>query len=251
MKIDTEIRLEEAATYYGILPFFRNNIKGFSVEEMTTPELLFGGNEYEGCWEWKGPVIRNRTTAYGKFFRKKAGFVSLELLPYFLKMRRSEVAIPPGSVDEMIYDIISVNDRMTSTDLRETMLGKPRRRTACDLPDITSPMSGIGPGFPADGAAEGKRPSRHTLEAPLQRLQMGGYLCISDFRYKQTKRGERYGWGVAEYSTPEMLFDSERLTVDLSPEECREYIVDYVMERFPGATKQKLYKLFAYLKKNI
>lgn len=234
--ITSQIELEEAAIRYGVLPFFRNNIKGFSVEEMLAPGLLFGGNEFEGAWEWKGPVVRNRTSAYGKFFRKKAGFVSRELLPYFLKYRRSQFKIPPASTDEMIYDIIEINDAMTSTELRETLLGAPRRRRACDLPELRPDIDiGLQEG--------GKRPSRHTLETPLQRLQMGGWLCISDFRYKLTKRGERYGWGVAQYSTPEMLFDREELTTDLTPEECLDYIVDYVHSRYPRASESQLRKL--------
>lgn len=237
MKIRTQEELERAALEYGILPFFPNNIKGFSVEEMTTPALLFGGNEYEGCWEWKGPVVRKRTTAYGKFFRKKAGFVSLELLPYFLKMRRSETPIPAGSTDEMIYDIISINDRMTSTDLRETLIGKPKRRTAFDLPELASEI-----GAASSGTFE-KRPGRHSIEGPLQRLQMGGRICISDFRYKQTRRGERYGWGVAEYSTPEMLFDSDALHTDLNPEECLEFIIERVAKKYRKASPEALKKL--------
>ena len=235
MIITSQIELEEAAVKLGILPFFPNNIKGFSVEEMTPPGLLFGGNEYEGAWEWKGPVVRNRTTAYGKFFRRKAGFVSRDLLPYFLKYRRSFHPVPQASTEEMVYDIIEINDAMTSTDLRETLLGKPRKRTAFDLPALDG-----APAIGANVSPGGKRPSRSALEAPLQRLQMGGWLCISDFRYKTTRRGERYGWGVAEYSTPEMLFGRDELAVELSPEESLEYMVDYVGSRFPRATAQQM-----------
>lgn len=235
MIITSQQDLEKAAVELGILPFFRNNIKGFSVEEMTPPRLLFGGNEYEGCWEWKGPVIRKRTTAYGKFFRRKAGFVSRELLPYFLTFRRGTVKVAPGSTDEMIYDIIDINDGMTSTDLRQSLLGAPRRRSAADLPSASPDVA-----YPA---AAGKKSGRHLLEAPLQRLQMGGRLCISDFRYKLTRHGERYGWGVAEYSTPESLFPGESLYVDMSPQECLEYITDYVGKRFPRASAEQLRKL--------
>lgn len=236
MRITSQSELEEAAVSLGILPFFRNNIPGFSIEEMTPPKLIFGGNEYEGCWEWKGPVVRRRTTAYGKFFRRKAGYVSRELLPYFLTMRRATVAVAEGSTEELLLDIISINDSMTSTDLRQSLLGMPRRRTAEDLPDAPSaPFAETGAG--------GKKPSRHTLEAPLQRLQMGGRICISDFRYKTTRKGERYGWGVAEYSTPEALFGPESLAVDLSPEECMEHIIDHVSSRFPAATPAQLRRL--------
>lgn len=234
MLITTMSELEEAAIKYGILPFFRNNIKGFSVAEMTPPGLLFGGNEYEGCWEWKGPVVRTRTSAYGKFFRRKAGFVSLELLPYFLKFRKEAYPLKPDSTDEMIYDIISFNDRMSSTELRQTLNGAPRKRKACDIPDLETEIQ-----------PERKRPSRHSVEGPLQRLQMGGRICISDFKYKMTRKGERYGWGVAEYSTPETLFERTDLSVDLSSEECLDYMVEFIQRKFPGATRDKLVKLLS------
>ncbi|MCH5217859.1 MAG: hypothetical protein J1F07_04830 [Muribaculaceae bacterium] len=240
MRILTIDDLEGAALKYGLLPFFRNNIKGFSIEEMTPPALIFGGNDDEGCWEWKGPVIRRRTTMYGKFFRRKAGFVSRELIPYFLKMRRDSGIVTPGSTDEMIFDIISINDRMTSTELRETLIGKPKRRTAYDLPELEATSD---PGFNLTSEKGAGKPSRHTLEGPLQRLQMGGHVCISDFRYKQTRRGERYGWGVAEYSTPEMLFESSELHTDLTPGECRDYIIEYVGSRFPSASADGIGRL--------
>ena len=107
--------LEQAAESFGILPFFPNNIRGLSVYEMCAPGMLFGGNYDEGCWEWKGPVIRRRTSAYGKFFRRKAGFVSLDLLPDFLNYRRKIYTLNPGSMDEMLLEIIRENDSITST----------------------------------------------------------------------------------------------------------------------------------------
>ena len=237
MEILTQTDLEEAALRYGILPFFANNIPGFSVEEMTPPGMLFGGNEYEGCWEWKGPVVRSGTTAYGKFFRRKAGFVSRELLPYFMKMRREGFTLKSGSTDEMVYDIISINGRMTSTDLRESILGKPKKRRAGELPELYADHVDFKPA------------SRHSLEGPLQRLQMASMLCISDFRYKQTKRGERYGWGVAEYSTPEMHFDDSRLmspASGMSARECLDHIIEHVSSRYRGATPSQLRTLLKF-----
>ena len=234
--ICTQADLEERAARLGILPFFRNNIPGFSVEEMVAPGMLFGGNEFEGAWEWKGPVIRNRTTAYGKFFRRKAGFVSLDLLPLFLAYRRKSLPIKENSLDEMIYEIICVNDKITSTELRRLIKGTPKKRQAHDLPELGAPA--ISPSFVQEAPAL----RRSALEGPLQRLQMGGWICISDFQYKTTRRGERYGWGVAEYSTPEMLFDLPQLP-DLQPEECLRGIISEIETRFPAATSASLHKL--------
>ena len=71
--------IEERCLELGFLPFFRCGIAGFSIEEMIAPEHWF--SDEEGAWEWKGPVIREGHCAYGKFFNRKAGFVSRDWLP--------------------------------------------------------------------------------------------------------------------------------------------------------------------------
>ena len=48
--------LIEAVEHFRFLPFFRNPVAGWSVEDMTPSELWFADNP--GPWEWKGPVIR-------------------------------------------------------------------------------------------------------------------------------------------------------------------------------------------------
>ena len=49
--------LLDAVRRLGFLPFFKNEIPGFSIAEHTPPELWFS-DEREGPWEWKGPVAR-------------------------------------------------------------------------------------------------------------------------------------------------------------------------------------------------
>lgn len=230
IRINSKESLENAARSLGILPFFPNNIKGLSVEELCAPGMLFGGNYDEGCWEWKGPVIRKRTTAYGKFFRRKAGFVSLELLPEFLNFRRSVYPIKSGTTDEMLLEIIKENDSLSSTELKALIFGGRKRRDWTDLPDSEE--------YPL------LKSKSKSIESPLQRLQMGGWIVISDFEYKQTKRGERYGWGVARYSTPELLFgDLLENSTSLTPEESFSNILDYLKKRIPGVSKQSLEQL--------
>ncbi len=170
-------QLEEAALRYGMLPFFSNPIKGFSVEEMAAPGMLFGDQHDDwGCWGWKGPVIREQTTAYGKFFRRKAGFVSLELYPDFINLRRAQYPVAPGSVEERILGIVNGNEASTSAEMRKIIYGTPdRKRSPRNL---------------ADALEEAPKPRRSILEPALQRLQMGGRLLIADFEYRVTSRGE-------------------------------------------------------------
>lgn len=43
------------------------------------------------------------------------------------------------------------------------------------------------------------------FDTQITRLQTQGYVIISDFVYIVDKNGNEYGWGVAEYSTPEQF----------------------------------------------
>ena len=233
--IDSQTAMEEAISTYGVMPFFHNPVKGFSIVEITEPGMLFGGNEgYDGCWEWKGPVIRERNSAYGKFFRRKAGFITLDLLPDFINYRRNKYPVKPDSTEEMLLDIISLYDGITSTELRKLINGS----LSDELPDMEAPSAKRGKGNP--GAK--KKSKRSSLEGPLQRLQMGGRLLISDFEYKLTKKGERYGWGVAVYSTPEIWLGNNMHT-DRTPEESFEFLVKNISSRIPWGTKKSVAKL--------
>lgn len=225
--IDSPDKLEEAVVNFGILPFFRNNVKGLSVEEMCSPGRLFGGNYDDGCWEWKGPVIRRKTTAYGKFFRRKAGFISLKLLPNFIEYRRAAYPLNPDSTEQMLLDIIKENEGLSSTDLKTYIFGKNgSKREWHDLPD---------------SEFETKSPIRKSLETPLQKLQMGGWIIISDFVYKHDKRGQRYGWGVATYSTPELIFNIDfKSGKDVERNKSLDRIIQNVINAFPSASVDAL-----------
>ncbi len=228
--IDSKYELEQAALRYGLLPFFANNIPGFSVQEMAAPGMLFGEtcDDY-GCWEWKGPVIREQTTAYGKIFRKKAGFVAMELLPDFLNYRRAAYPLEAGSKEGMLLEIVRSCECITSTDLKKRVFGiTAHRRQPTDLVSLT----------------ESGKPKRHSLEGTLQRLQMGGWLLIADFEYKYTAQGDRYGWGVALYSTPEIWFDNPAIAaVSHTPEESFRLLVAHLAGKLPGVPIREIEKL--------
>ena len=49
--IERQEHIEELIRKWGFLPFFKNGIDGFSIEEMTPPNLLFGDEFNNGPWE--------------------------------------------------------------------------------------------------------------------------------------------------------------------------------------------------------
>lgn len=219
IRIGSKNQLEKAALHFGVLPFFANRIPGFSVEELTLPGMLFGGNEDYGCWEWKGPVIQEQTTAYGKFFNRKAGFVSLDLLPAFLNYRRKAYPVIPGTTDDMLLEIIRNYEGLSSTELKALVYGNSAsNRKPEDPVDIFSPV----------------KSKRKSLESPLQRLQMGGQILIANFEYKYTRKGDRYGWGVAVYSTPEIWFERKFQIDSKTSDESLDDLTEIVAKRIKG-----------------
>ena len=72
----------------GFLPLFRNQIPGFSVEEHTYGPSWWNGDPAQDPWEWRKDIARSGRVAYGKFFGKRAGFISKAWFPHFANWRR-------------------------------------------------------------------------------------------------------------------------------------------------------------------
>ena len=186
--IHTKEDLKEAIDACGILPFFENEIKGFSIEEHCDPKVYFG--EEPGVWEWKGPVIQELKCAYGKFFLKKAAFVKKEWYYDLANYRRDgydfDARVNDGLVnynEEFLYNIIASKHSILSKTAKA--IGgyvKPREKGK----DSWVPRKGF--------------------DTTITALQMKGYVLITDFDYEMDKKGNFYGWGVARYATPEEFF---------------------------------------------
>lgn len=222
MKYDFYIRTKDdlirAVNDLGFVPFFRNSIEGFSIEEHIDPKLWFG--DEEGPWEWKGPVIRETGCAYGKFFEKKAVYISKEWFPDFANYRRDGYDFDARFDDELasyqdkrLFDLVDTNAPILSKNLKQ--LGNYRK--------------GGNKGF----------------DTVITRLQAECYVIISNFTYLTDKRGQEYGWGVAEYSTPERFMGSEftQRVYQRTPEESYERIYDHLKKMLPNASETQLKKV--------
>lgn len=219
----TELRSAEAIASLvqeiGFLPFFSNEIKGFSIEDNCPRELWFS-DTMEGPWEWKGPIARKGYCLYGKFFRGKAGFVSLDWLPDFANYRRDGYDFDARFDDELasykdktFYDAITQHGSLLSKDLKK----------------LCNYCKGGNKGF----------------DTVITRLQMQTYVVISDFEYLKDKYGKPYGWGVARYSTPEAICGRD-ITVSAytrDPEESKERIVQHLTKILPDIDKKLIFKI--------
>ena len=204
---------------WGFVPFFQNEIPGFSIEEHIDPALWFSETR-DGPWEWKGPIIRQSGCAYGKFFRNKAVFISPRLFPDFANHRRNGYDLDSrweeglaSQAEFQVWETLQQHASLLSVDLKE--------------------QSGFG------------KNGRKGFDAVLTRLQMGGYIVTTDFEYRKDKHGNPYGWGVARYALPEQHFGSAFTdTVYLrEPEESKTILFDHLRALHPNIPEKTLWKM--------
>ena len=216
--VKTKKDLIEAVQKFGFVPLFRNSIPGFSVEEHVAPGAWF--DVEEGVWEWKGPVIRETNCAYGKFFDHKAVFISREWFPDFANYRRNGYDFDARFDDELasfkdkfLFDLVDAHAPVLSKELKE--LGDYRKG------------------------------GRIGFDTVMNRLQAECYVLISDFVYEKDRFGASYGWGVAEYSTPEKWLgkDFTSRVYERSPEASFLRVLERLKSLLPNAEEAVLRKL--------
>lgn len=225
ISIERQEQLEQLIQRWGFLPFFKNGIKGFSIEEMTPPELLFGDDFMEGPWQWKGPIISHWESAYGKFFKGKAGYVSLKWLPDFINWRRSQLPLKKMDADARhIHEVLVREESMLSKQLKVASgFTLSRKRSKFNPDDPSAPIVNKKNGMAFDSL--------------IANLQMGTHVCIADFEYLVSKKGETYGWGVARYCTPEAMYPDLFLSDPSSP---RGAIHEAVEGRTPRQSRKRI-----------
>lgn len=235
-KIHNYEALEALVLRLGFLPFFQNEIPGFSVEEYTPRKLWF--SDADGPWEWKGPVAGGGKCAYGKLFNGKAGFVSIEWFPELVNYRRHGFDLRAAQYKEskarLIYDTVVEHNSLLSKEIK-AMCGykKPRAKR---FEPVESWESNL---------AKEATPKGEGFDTVMTRLQMGTWLVAADFEYQYDKQLQPYGWGIARYTTPEALFEEETILACRahSPEESKERMIEYLSNLLPQATPAQILRL--------
>ncbi|MCR4728251.1 MAG: hypothetical protein K5796_06365 [Lachnospiraceae bacterium] len=203
----------------GFVPFFANEIKGFSLEEHIGDGCWYydGDDGFWPAWEWKGPVIQDMHCAYGKFLRNKAMYISAQWFPDFANFRRDG------------YDF----------DARyEDGLASYHDKELYELLDKTAPISSKA----LKRAGNYGKNGRKGFDTMVTRLQKQCYIITSDFKYSVDKFGKEYGWGVAEYSTPEKFMGSEftNAVYERTPDESYERVVSHLSKILPGESRNSI-----------
>ena len=212
--------LIDAIGEFGFVPFFANSIDGFSLEEHIADGCWYYGEDPWEAWEWKGPVIQKTGCAYGKFIGNKAVWISPEWFSDFANYRRDgydfDARYDDGLAaydDKCLYELVDANAPVLSKDLKKK-------------------------GNYGKGGKKG-------FDSSITRLQKQCYVVTSDFKYAVDKSGNRYGWGIAEYTTPEKLM-GRKFTDKVykrTPEESLERIVKHLMKILPDAGEKQIRRL--------
>ncbi|MBR3635894.1 MAG: hypothetical protein IKN47_06825 [Lachnospiraceae bacterium] len=221
-KIDSITGLMDVIDELGFVPFFKNEVEGFSIEEHIAPGCWYndGDNGFWPAWEWKGPVISQMKCAYGKFLKNKAMYISPKWFPDFANFRRDgydfDARFDDGLAsirDKELFELLDANAPVMSKQLK--LLGH-----------------------------YGKN-GRKGFDTMITRLEKQCYVLISDFIYSTDRYGNRYGWGVAQYSTPERFLGKKFCdsVYKRSPEESYEKIVTHLKKILPDADKALIEKI--------
>ena len=214
----------------GCLPFFANEIEGFSAEEHVTTEYWWTGVREEDPWEWREIIAAGHEVAYGKFFDKRAGFLSLEWLPVFVNYRRGgydfDARYEDGKAsrrEKKIMDFYIGEDGDGDTIYRDT------RILSTDL----KKQAGFGKG------------GEKNYPGIVTQLQMETYLVIADFQRRVNKRGAAYGMPVSIMLPPETLWGRDLVTsaYNEDPRASWERLVSHVAKMYPEASEADIVKL--------
>lgn len=202
----------------GFMPLMENGIAGFSIEERAASDFWFTGHE-EDPWLWRQIIAQEQKIAYGKFFGKKAGFLSLKWLPVFANYRRKGYDFDSLYQDgkahyksKLVMDVLEEEKTIASNLLKEK----------------AGFSKGLEKGF----------------DTVLTNLQMQTYLINSGFTRKKNKQGEEYGWSVAVYAQPESLFGEKLVRSEYknAPEDSLEKIMSHMRKLFPEADEKAILK---------
>lgn len=223
--IHTADELEKLIKKIGFLPLFSNEIPGFSVEEHTAVSSWWSGNPETDPWIWRQILSGKKDIAYGKFFDKKAGYVSKKWFSVFANYRRNGYDFEALVGDELasyraqkIMNALELNDELCGEELLSFELKE---------------KAGFGKG------------GEKNFEGILTELQMQTFLLMSDFRQKVNKKGQPYGWHIGALETPETKWGYDLIAEGYkeSPEESWEKIVKQIRKFYPDAEEEQLHKV--------
>ena len=211
----------------GIVPFFENPVRGYSIEEMTPQENWFDGDDIVRTpWDWKIESVQSGDIAYGKFlWGGKAAFATVDWYRELMNYRRSLPKYKPDASQQKILDYLAEHGSISIKEVRGLL-----------------------------GVKKGQ------ADAQIARLMMQCRVVTGDIT--RVYRGEDLhynGWQISSFCTPEALFETDdvppdglpsgfpfaavTLKVSHSPEESYRRLAEHIRGIAPGATDALIAKM--------
>jgi hypothetical protein len=216
-RIKTSGELSAFINQIGFLPLFKNQVIGFSVEELTVASSWWADNPQEDPWQWREVIAGEGQIAYGKLFCNRAGFISKEWYPIFAAYRRNGYDFESRYEDGLasyrskrIMDVMSEYEVLPSNEIKT--------------------IAGFGKG------------GEKGFEGVMSALQMQTYITVRSFQRRSNKKNEEYGWPVANFCLSERLFGETyvRSSYHLSEQEAKRRIIEHVKKHFPEAENAEI-----------
>lgn len=172
-------------------------------------------------WRWRIAIAKKHDVLYGKFFAKKAGFISKKWLPVFANYRR----------DGYDFDALFEDEKapIKHKNIMDHFMENDAEIYSYELKKLA--------GFGKDG--------EKGFDGAITSLMMQTYLCNCDFRKRINQKGVEYGWDVAVYSSPEHIYGYDHVTscYKEDPRTSWGKIVDHMKQLYPEAADTQIRKI--------
>ena len=166
-------------------------------------------------------IAKKHDVLYGKFFAKKAGFISKKWLPVFANYRR----------DGYDFDALFEDEKapIKHKNIMDHFMENDAEIYSYELKKLA--------GFGKDG--------EKGFDGAITSLMMQTYLCNCDFRKRINQKGVEYGWDVAVYSSPEHIYGYDHVTscYKEDPRTSWGKIVDHMKQLYPEAADTQIRKI--------
>ena len=270
MRIYSPESMTAAIRHFGIIPFFKGKIPGWSIEELTDPDCWFTSSEELGPWDWKIEAVREGDIAYGKFLGGKAAFSTVEYYRHLMNWRR---CIPKYRICLREKYTARTRSEQLLKFLSPAALEIIQLHQACEMSEIREALSGavtpavlkkMGKYYKANLSPTVKK---SVADFIVQYLEMGTWCVIGDFKrvYKGPNM-EYHGWQRSSHTTPDLLFGQGQstqedapfwaklieessstgttpLSVDCSPAESLDFLVKHVADMTKFSDPEEIRKL--------
>jgi hypothetical protein len=218
------VRFINAAGYCLLFPIKNLPLPSLyhAVKGAKPPRNLAWDTEVEKLWGWKDELGRRRRAYYGKYFRGRGTFISLEFLPHFLAMRGSPLA--PGECNRFYAAGQISDDGRTIWEA----LAKHGPRATLELRHACKMDS-----------------TRGNLRFKRAMLDLQCLLAIVHFGTEQ----ETAAWASGRFELTCRAFpEAVKKAREIAPETARAAIAAKYLEWHPNAEPARLGRLFGWSK---